>query len=240
MKSPEGTNKEVVRKYYNKHFKEGGERIYYEKIKNYKKLLDYLDAEKGKNLIDIGCGVGVLLKNARDRGLNVFGLDFSIEALKIAKKFTDADVILGDAENLPVRDSSFDYVTCIGSLEHFSDMRKALQEMKRILKKDGKLLIIVPNSDFLIYKIRKFRGKPVGTGQPKESLMNLRDWKRLIEQNGFKIIKVKHLRHLWDKSTFVTTEGFKEVLWKMFYKVLAFLTPPHLTYEFAFVCEKEE
>jgi len=48
--------------------------------------LDYLGAQKGRKLLDVGCGTGFLLLAAFKRGLKTYGIDISEEAIKIAKK----------------------------------------------------------------------------------------------------------------------------------------------------------
>ena len=68
-------------------------------------FLDYLDVKEGKNLLDIACGRGYLLKAAELKGINAYGVDISKEAIKIAKGVAKkSDLKVSKAENLPYPD----------------------------------------------------------------------------------------------------------------------------------------
>jgi len=78
------------------------------------------------------------------------GVDISDEAVKLAHRVApESRVAVATGEALCFRDRSFDYVTCLGSLEHFLDMGQGLREMQRVAKPDALLCVMVPNSDFV-------------------------------------------------------------------------------------------
>ena len=56
--------------------------------------------------------------------------------------------IVGPAEKLPFADGQFDFVSCLGALEHFLDPTRALREMVRVATPDAEFLLLVPNADF--------------------------------------------------------------------------------------------
>ena len=58
--------------------------------------------------------------------------------------------ICGDISNLPFKDNSFDLILCINVLEHIRDYKKALMEIKRVLKPDATAIIVVVNKESLI------------------------------------------------------------------------------------------
>ena len=97
-----------------------------------------------KNLIDIGCGNGAFLamfhKAAPDVKLS--GLDLSGEMVaQSRKRLPGADIVEGDAENMPFADKTFGAVSCHMSIHHHPHPDKSLSEMYRILEKNGTVLI---------------------------------------------------------------------------------------------------
>jgi ubiquinone/menaquinone biosynthesis C-methylase UbiE len=110
-------------------------------------LVDRFDIEEGKNILDVGCGTGVLLphllKKVKEKG-SVFALDFSWKMLLKARKNKakkGIHFINGSLEALPLKDQTIDYVTCLDTFAHVTDQQQALCEMSRALKKGGKLFI---------------------------------------------------------------------------------------------------
>lgn len=109
-------------------------------------------------ILDIGCGTGLNSKNFID-GNDVTGIDISEEAINkyklINKKCHVADIIQG----LPFEKETFDLVFCSEVIEHNVDTYKFLNEINRVLKKGGKLLLSTPNSSFWVYRILSLFGK---------------------------------------------------------------------------------
>src|SRR3989339_417880 len=109
-------------------------------ITEYSRFLSYLKPlEVDKKILDIACGTGFLLKVANEKGLKTFGIDISDEAVKIAKENSpSSEIITASAENLPFKNNFFDYISCLGSIEHFSDINQGLREMLRVGKRGAK------------------------------------------------------------------------------------------------------
>jgi len=98
----------------------------------------------GGKILDIGVGTGFLSEIALELGYNVVGLDLSPSMLNLAIKNLDCEKfipLLGDAENLPFRDESFDAVMSRYVLWTLPNPRKMLEESIRVLKSDGMLLM---------------------------------------------------------------------------------------------------
>lgn len=104
----------------------------------------YILKTKRGNILDAGCGTGRYLDLLSKKFNNVYGMDISENMIYLAKK-KGYCVFLGDCNNLPFKDNSFDVILSIGVLEHLGDYSKALQEMKRVAKKE----VIALNLNYL-------------------------------------------------------------------------------------------
>ncbi len=114
-----------------------------------KPLMGLIEPHKSPLMLDVATGTGrvplAMLDNPIFQG-RVIGIDLSRKMLKQASKklksHTDrAPLIWGPAENLPFPDDVFDVVTCLESLEFMSNPERALQEITRVLRPGGVLLI---------------------------------------------------------------------------------------------------
>ena len=100
----------------------------------------------GLRLLDVGCGVGHYLADARSRGFEAVGIDGSEEMLKHARaKNSEVELRHGDIEQLPFADASFDVVLCIEVLRYLSQPEAALKELVRVLKPGGLCLTTLPS-----------------------------------------------------------------------------------------------
>lgn len=138
-------------------------------------------------VLDIACGRGEWLEELASRGAHPVGIDISKCAIAKARiRIPSADLREGIAEALPFDDSSFDLVTCLGSLEHFLDQQKALSEMRRVARPGARVLILVPNAGFLTRRLGLYRG----TGQVaiRETVRSIDEWTRMLETAGLEVI----------------------------------------------------
>jgi len=100
---------------------------------------DFLRFYNGGLCLDVGCNVGYL--SGMVGGERYIGLDVVCYGKK-PKYF-----VLGDAHHLPFKDETFDFVSMIETIEHLSDPHCALQEVKRVLKPDGRLFMQCPHGN---------------------------------------------------------------------------------------------
>jgi 2-polyprenyl-3-methyl-5-hydroxy-6-metoxy-1,4-benzoquinol methylase len=120
----------------------------------------FLRSKKGKMLLegrnrilDIGCGEGYFLELLSRAGVKeLHGVDRSENAMQSLRKHNGIKVFTGELGEAHYREDFFDLVTLWDVLEHISDPRHVLAEIRRILKKDGKLYIRVPNAQYLLFK----------------------------------------------------------------------------------------
>ena len=113
-------------------------------------LINWLKKQPKGLVLDQGCGVGQYTLVINKLGFEVIGLDFSKKLLDQAKKNNDkyktrCKFICGDIRSMPLQSNQFNIVVSGGIIEHVPQTNKCLRELKRVLKKDGILLIHVPH-----------------------------------------------------------------------------------------------
>jgi len=109
------------------------------------------DSVKGKRMLDVACGFGEYTVQISKAGhCQVCGMDISEGAIKMAHYCGGARCyfLLADAANMPFQSNIFDAVLCACSLEHFANDEAALEEMSRVLKKDGTLALSVDSFSY--------------------------------------------------------------------------------------------
>lgn len=109
-------------------------------------------SQKGK-IIDIGCGKGEFLSVAEKRGWQAYGVEPSHDLADYAlKKYNLKNIVVNKIDTIDFPDSFFDAATLNMALEHIDNPRLIIQEINRVLKNNGVLLIEVPNMDSLMLK----------------------------------------------------------------------------------------
>lgn len=121
--------------------------------KRAKFILDTLAKEKPKIILDIGCGRGFYVNAVSFFSFpeEIYGIDIQKEYLNQAKNNThDSRIHLQVASvyKLPYPANFVDFIICSEIFEHLSDEKKALLEIKRVLKKNGSVVFTVPNRNF--------------------------------------------------------------------------------------------
>jgi len=143
-------------------------------------------------LLDVGCGSGTLLGLLKQRGFHVRGFDSSSEAAGIAKSESDVDVVVGTRlQDAGFAAGSFDLVTLFHVMEHVTDPRSVLSEVRRILRPEGRLVLQVPNIES--WQFRLFGVRWYGLDVPRHVInYSTHAMRGLLEQSGFKISRTRH------------------------------------------------
>lgn len=152
---------------------------------------------EGSKILDVGCGDGNVAQLYLKKG-EVYGVDISAAVLKLAqKKGIKTKLCDLNKEKLPFADDFFDVVIFTDVVEHLISPLVVLKEAKRVLKKDGRLIITVPNFARLANRIRMLSGDPLDIlhwakyGDETEHLHWFTKPKLvyLLRENGFKNIR---------------------------------------------------
>lgn len=165
-------------------------------IISFNQLLDRIEIKNNAKILDIATGTGIYLLEVLKRGGIGYGIDISskmIDQLKrkielLGLKNRIRKIITGDAEKLNFVDNFFDIIICIGMFDYYSlaQSKVFLNEMKRVLKRSGKIILDFPNKN----------NKEVYEFQKKERSVDhevfIYEKAKLIkflEENNFKILQ---------------------------------------------------
>ena len=203
----------------------------------YRWILRLLEPRPGKRLLDVACGEGVLPWMAAQRGVIAHGFDLSFSALVKGSK-DDTNLVLANGEHLPYPDSSFDYLTNIGSLEHYNDPVRGAREMVRVLVPGGEACILLPNSFSLANILFALHnGRTADDGQPIQRYATQYEWRDLLENAGLRVENTAKFERLWPRNVEDIVRYLrrpKDIGW-------LFLTPflpLNFANHFAFLCQR--
>ena len=218
---------EYNKKFYSDIFDKEAGRYYRIQKKKIEKILKLLEEHKEGNILDIGCGDGLITSLIAERtGARAYGVDISRKAvIKAKKRGITAKVMNVDRHRFPFKEKTFDFVFCGDLLEHLYDTEKLLSNIKKVLKPNGYVIISVPNiaswynRGFLLLgymptwiesSLKTYTGNPViKEGVGHIHAFTKRSLGELLELNGFSIENVVGSPVLADG----TRSKWKEILW---------------------------
>jgi SAM-dependent methyltransferase len=187
----------------------------------------------------VACGDGAFLAAARSAGLICYGIDLSDQAACLTHRaLGETLAATGDGETLPFADDTFDYVTNIGSLEHFLNMEWGVREMARVLKPDGLACILLPNAFGLTWSVwQAWRtGDLADDGhQPIQRFATRAAWQALLENNGLKVQRLVGYEQSWPRST-AERRFYLSRPKELILLLLSPLIPTNLARCFVFLC----
>lgn len=144
---------------------EVGSRAFFEEVERHRYAQEYhipqvvnFPAWAGKDVLEIGCGMGTDLVQFARAGARVTGIDLTPRSVEITRQRFALYALPGkfqtaDAENLPFAEESFDLVYSHGVLHHTPDTQKAVDEVYRVLKPGGTAIVMLYNKHSYNYWI---------------------------------------------------------------------------------------
>ncbi|MHA1712713.1 MAG: class I SAM-dependent methyltransferase [Candidatus Ranarchaeia archaeon] len=140
-------------------------------------------------ILDAGCGEGVLVEEYFEKGYNIWGLDLN---------YGSARIVPGDVTSMPFSSEIFDVILLLDVIEHlnFADQRKALKEVRRVLKAGGRIIASIPNLAHLNSRIKfLLKGELARTAKIDKHPGDrpIREYLSMLRENGFEIIYRKGL-----------------------------------------------
>lgn len=107
-----------------------------EQVEKLKVIKSKIGVRETDLLLDVGCGTGISTNFFKCQSV---GIDPSFEMIKQGR----GNLIVANAENLPFKDESFDIILSVTAIHNFNDYKKAIQEMKRVIKPKGRIIITI-------------------------------------------------------------------------------------------------
>jgi ubiquinone/menaquinone biosynthesis C-methylase UbiE len=203
------------------------------------KAMELLSGARGR-ILDVGCGPGVMTHELLDRGWEFWGADASpnmiAECHKMFENRSRAHFTVADAAHLPYATGFFDAVVSMGVIDRLSSPEAAVQEMARVVRKNGTLILAFANllspyaawKAFVYYPVvtrlrplycrlaGRARQPSLPSSLPK--LYTVRSAKELLARNGVKVSEVAYynsnlflspLDELFPRWALRVTEGFE-------------------------------
>ncbi|HEX2194416.1 MAG TPA: class I SAM-dependent methyltransferase [Candidatus Limnocylindria bacterium] len=189
------------------------------------------DDLSGKDVIELGCGTAYVSAWLARRGANVIGIDNSPAQLETARRLQDQHdlhfpLVLGNAEDVPLPDASFDYAISEYGAALWADPYRWIPEAARLLRPGGELMLLT-NGLILIMAVPETEAEGPADERLKRPYFGMHrtewpdsegvefhlgygDWIRLLRTNDFEVLDLVELR---PSSGATTTYDFVTLDW---------------------------
>lgn len=170
--------------------------------KRYNELLDKMEAfRKTNKMIDVGCGAGFFLEEAKKRGWEVFGSEFGERSVKRCRE-KGITMFEGELNPEDFEKESFDVITSFEVVEHINNPIDEFTKFNALLRKGGLLYVTTPNYKYLFKDKPRFK-KSVLTYPEHLAFFTPKTIKKLGQITGFKTKKIE--------TTGIVLSDFKKV-----------------------------
>ena len=170
--------------------------------------LDYIQSQIDvcdMNILDIGCGGGILAESLSEKGAKVTGLDASKKTIQIAKNHAKEKNLSIDYQNMSLDEyiktskTKFDAIICFELIEHVPDQIKLIQDISSVCKKDAKLFMSTINRNIASFALAKIMAEyvlkivPEGTHQYKK-FIKPSELVKMLETSSFSIDDIQGVK----------------------------------------------
>lgn len=181
-------------------------------IKRYNEILDIFENyRKTGNIIDVGCGIGYFLEEAKKRGWNVYGTEYTNEAVNICDN-KGIKMYKGKLNPENFTPNSFDIITSFEVIEHINNPSEEIHNYFKLLRKGGLFYCTTPNFNSLSRSILKEKWNTICYPEHL-SYYTPKTLSNLLKLNDFSTIKVK--------TTGISINIFKKSLGKKHISVVS-------------------
>ena len=229
-------NQETIKDWFNNTYTTRGF-SYLRPKEAYYIFMELLGVKSNEKLLDVACGLGQLLKVANDYDLDMYGVDISDVAIEMAKaQLPTANLSVANAETLPFENETFDYITCLGSLERMLDLNAVLKEQVRVAKPNAKFCYMVRNSERASWKVIK-NGLGIINKKGHQGAKSMAEWTEIFEKQGLKVEQVH--QDQWPNKRWYRWLSLQDRLRKVDYKKIDKpIANMEQAYEFIFILSK--
>ena len=167
--------------------------IKYVQLHRFKKIIQLFGEKKYNTLLEVGIGSGIFLPELSKRCEHLYGCDIhnnmdNIYALCQTYEIKNCNLSSQSIDNTNFSNEKFDLIVAVSVLEFVPDIQKAINEIKRILKKDGFFITICPmESRILDFMLKFYTRKPPKeeSGDSRQKVSNLLEQNFVIEKKGY-------------------------------------------------------
>jgi 2-polyprenyl-6-hydroxyphenyl methylase/3-demethylubiquinone-9 3-methyltransferase len=160
-----------------------------------------------QEILEVGCGGGLLCQELAQRKVIMYGIDPSQAALAVARKHSEAANLgqsvyyqQGYAENLPYADGSFSAIICLDVLEHVGDLPRSISEIARVLAPGGIFIFDTINRTWLARAVLIWLGENI----PGTSLEpGIHSYKKFIKPPELRAILTQHRLQVREMTGFM-------------------------------------
>jgi SAM-dependent methyltransferase len=169
------------------------DQYHFEKLHHLPRLVDFA-GQRGRRVLEVGCGAGTDLMRFAKGGARVTGVDIAPSAVALAKENfaqqgLDADLREADGERLPFPDASFDFVYAHGVVQYTADDRALVDEVRRVLVPGGTAVFQVYNRVSWLNALSKIMKVPLEhEDAPVLRKYSIGEFRRLL--NGFTSVRI--------------------------------------------------
>jgi SAM-dependent methyltransferase len=155
------------------------ERVASKSKRHMMKYMKFLQKGSTLKMLDVGCGEGYYVRDAMNEGINAYGIDISTHAIENALAEVKDRITFGSITEIPFADEEFDIMTAFDVIEHIDPKYTSnmVEEIRRVLKPDGIIIITTPNSNFgsWVFDLTHINVRPP------------RFWKLIFEEHNFEV-----------------------------------------------------